>query len=90
MWTTAQHFPSSSTAAADPAVGTATDDYFSGSPIGELFKQSADDLPIAVLGPKDGTIKDTFSNGLLLVEQQGQDRDEAWQKTLDDISNAIE
>ncbi len=90
MWTTAQHFPSSSTAAADPDVETATDDYFSGSPIGELFKQSADDLPIAVLGPKDGTIKDTFSNGLLLVEQQGQDPEEAWQKTLDDISNAIE
>ena len=89
MWTTAQHFPSSSTASADPAVEAATDDYFSGAPLGELFKASADDLPVAVLGPKDGTIKDTFSNGLLLVEQ-GQGIDEAWQKTLDDISNAVE
>ena len=89
MWTTAQHFPSSSTASADPAVEAATDDYFSGAPLGELFKASADDLPVAVLGPKDGTIKDTFSNGLLLVEQ-GQGIDDAWQKTLDDISNAIE
>jgi cellobiose transport system substrate-binding protein len=90
MWTTAQHFPSSSTAAADPAVEAATDDYFSGAPIGALFKESADDLPIATLGPKDGVIKDTFSNGLLLVEQQGQDPDTAWEKTLDDIQNAIE
>lgn len=89
MWTTAQHFPSSSTASEDPAVEAATDDYFSGAPLGELFKASADDLPVAVLGPKDGTIKDTFSNGLLLVEQ-GQGIDEAWQKTLDDIQNAIE
>src|SRR5918992_2135574 len=37
MWTQAQHFPSSSTAAADAAVAAATDDYFSGAPIGEIF-----------------------------------------------------
>ena len=52
MWTQAQHFPSSSTAAADSSVATATDDYFSGAPIGEIFKESADDLPIAILGPE--------------------------------------
>jgi cellobiose transport system substrate-binding protein len=90
MWTTAQHFPSSSTAAADPDVESATDDYFSGAPIGELFKQSADSLPVAILGQKDGTIKDTITNGLLLIEQQGDDPDTAWEKTLDDIQNAIE
>ena len=63
MWTNAQHFPSSSTAAADGSVAAATDDYFSGAPIGEIFKESADDLPIAHLGPKDGVIKDTISPG---------------------------
>ena len=89
MWTQAQHFPSSSTASTDPAVAAATDDYFSGAPIGELFKESADDLPIAILGPKDGVIKDTISQGLNRVDQQGQDPDEAWQQTLDEIANAI-
>lgn len=89
MWTQAQHFPSSSTAAADPAVESATDEYFNDAPIGEIFKESADDLPIATLGPKDGVIKDTISNGLLRIDQQGEDPDTAWQKTLDDIENAI-
>jgi cellobiose transport system substrate-binding protein len=89
MWTEAQHFPSSSTAAADPSVAAATDEYFSNAPIGELFKESADDLPIATLGPKDGVIKDTISNGLNRVDQQGEDPGTAWEKTLDDIESAI-
>jgi cellobiose transport system substrate-binding protein len=90
MWTQSQHFPSSATAAADPAVAAATDVYFSNAPIGEIFKESADDLPIATLGPKDGVIKDTISNGLLRIDQQGEDPDTAWEKTMDDIASAIE
>jgi cellobiose transport system substrate-binding protein len=89
MWTQAQHFPSSSTAAEDDAVAAATDEYFSNAPVGELFKESADNLTVAVLGPKDGVIKDTISNGLLRVDQQGEDPDTAWQKTMDDIESAI-
>jgi cellobiose transport system substrate-binding protein len=89
MWTQAQHFPSSSTAAADPAITSATDDYFSGAPIGEIFGASADALPIAILGPKDGVVKDSISNGLNRIDLQGQDPDEAWQQTLDEIADAI-
>jgi cellobiose transport system substrate-binding protein len=90
MWTDAQHFPSSSIAAADGAVAAATDEYFSNAPIGEIFKESADDLPIATLGPKDGVVKDTISNGLNRVDQQGADPDEAWEQTLEEIASAIE
>lgn len=89
MWTQSQHFPSSSTAAADPAIASATDSYFSDAPIGEIFKESADDLPIATLGPKDGVMKDTISNGLNSVDIQGQDPAEAWEQTLRDIEDAI-
>jgi cellobiose transport system substrate-binding protein len=89
MWTASQHFPSSSTASEDPAIASATDAYFFDAPIGEIFKGSADDLPIATLGPKDGVIKDTISNGLNRVDQQGQDPDEAWQQTMDEIASAI-
>ena len=89
MWTQAQHFPSSSTAAEDDAVAAATDEYFSNAPVGELFKQSAENLTVATLGPKDGVIKDTISNGLLRIDQQGEDPDTAWQKTMDDIESAI-
>jgi cellobiose transport system substrate-binding protein len=90
MWTKAQHFPSSSTASSEPAVEDATDPYFSNAPIGQVFKTSADNLPIVTLGPKDGLIKDTFSNGILRVEQQGQSPDTAWAKTIADIKSAIE
>jgi cellobiose transport system substrate-binding protein len=89
MWTQAQHFPSSSTAAAEPAVASATDPYFTDAPIGEIFGESAADLPIAILGPKDGVIKDTISNGLNRVDQQGEDPDEAWRQTMDEIASAI-
>jgi cellobiose transport system substrate-binding protein len=90
MWTKAQHFPSSSTASAEPAVEDATDPYFSNAPIGQVFKTSADNLPVVTLGPKDGLIKDTLSNGILRVEQQGQSPDAAWEKTIADIKSAIE
>jgi cellobiose transport system substrate-binding protein len=71
-------------------VADATDPYFSGAPLGQVFKASADNLPVATLGPKDGLIKDTFSNGIQLVEQQGESPDTAWSKTMDDIKSAIE
>ena len=89
MWTKEQHFPSSSTAAEEPTVATATDPYFSGADIGKVFASSAENLPVATLGPKDGVIKDDFSNGILLVEQNGDSPDEAWSKTLDQIESDI-
>jgi cellobiose transport system substrate-binding protein len=89
MWTDSQHFPSSSVAAEDSAIASATDSYFSDAPIGEIFKESADDLPIATLGPKDGVIKDTISAGLNRVDQQGEDPAASWQQTLDEIASAI-
>jgi cellobiose transport system substrate-binding protein len=90
MWTSSQHFPSSSVAAEDDAIASATDPYFFDAPIGQIFAASAADLPIATLGPKDGVIKDTISAGLNRVDQQGEDPDESWQQTLDEISSAIE
>jgi cellobiose transport system substrate-binding protein len=89
MWTKGQHFPSSSTAAANPSVEAATDPYFTDAPLGKIFGESAADLPVATLGPKDGVIKDTFSSGIGRVEQQGANPDKAWSKTLADIKNAI-
>ncbi len=35
-------------------------------------------------------MKDSISNGLNRVDQQGQDPDEAWQQTMDEIASAIE
>ena len=82
-------FPSSSVAATDPQVSGAKNDYFNNAPIGQLFADSAKNLPVAVLGPKDGTIKDTFSTAILRVEQQGMAPDVSYNKFLADIQNAL-
>lgn len=83
------NFPSNSTAAKDPAVLGAKDPYFNDAPIGKIFGDVAAKLPVQILGPKDGTIKDSISNGLLSIETQGKTPDAAWEQTLKNIRNAI-
>jgi cellobiose transport system substrate-binding protein len=83
------NFPSNSVAAADPAVLNAKDPYFNNAPIGKIFGEVAVKLPVAILGPKDGTIKDSISNGLLSIETQGKSPDAAWEATMKNIKNAI-
>ncbi len=83
------NFPSNSVAAADPAVASYTEPYFNDAPTGKIFGEVAAKLPVAIVGPKDGTIKDTISNGLLSIETQGKSPDAAWQATVKNIKNAI-
>ena len=82
-------FPSSTKAIADPQVANATNKYFNNAPIGQIFGDSAKNLPVAVLGPKDGLIKDTFSTAIQRVEQQGMSPDASYSKFLADIKNAL-
>jgi cellobiose transport system substrate-binding protein len=89
MWTKGQHFPSSSTAAKDPAVANATDTYFSNAPIGKIFDAAAEGLPVAPVGPKAGAIANQVTNGIVLVEQQGKSGGQAWQTTLKNIKNDL-
>ncbi|MFF9061019.1 ABC transporter substrate-binding protein [Streptomyces sp. NPDC101213] len=82
--------PSSQKALEMPAVQNVTSEYFSGAPIGRIFGEAAREIPDKqVLGRKDGTIKDTFSQGLTLIEQQGTSRDEAWKTTAERIEKAV-
>jgi cellobiose transport system substrate-binding protein len=83
------NFPSSSVAAADPAVSGYTEPYFNNAPTGKIFGEVAAKLPVQILGPKDATIKDTVSNGLLSIETQGVAPDKAWETTVKNIKNAI-
>jgi cellobiose transport system substrate-binding protein len=89
MWKAQQHFPSSSTAAADPTVATATDTYFDDAPIGTIFNESATNLVVPIIGPKDGAIKNAFTQGLVSVEQQGKDPAKAWDQTMSDIDAVV-
>ncbi|MEU0954551.1 extracellular solute-binding protein [Streptomyces niveus] len=76
------NFPSSKTALDIPEVANGKSEYFSDAPIGQIFGDAAKEIPDEqVLGRKDGTIKDTFSAGLQLIEGQGKSPDEAWKTT---------
>ncbi|KPC70922.1 sugar-binding protein [Streptomyces sp. NRRL WC-3753] len=84
------NIPSSRTALDSPEVKNAKSEYFSGAPIGQIFGAAAQEIPDKqVLGRKDGTIKDTFSQGLALIEQGDATRDEAWETTGERIEKAV-
>ncbi|CAL9335804.1 extracellular solute-binding protein [Streptomyces sp. Tu 3180] len=83
------NIPSSQKALDAADVKNATSEYFNNAPIGQIFGAAAQEIPDKqVLGRKDGTIKDTFSQGLALVEQ-GTSRDEAWKTTTERIEKAV-
>ncbi|MFJ8647664.1 ABC transporter substrate-binding protein [Streptomyces sp. NPDC093546] len=83
------NFPSSQQALKAPGVADATSEYFSGAPIGRIFGAAAQEIPDEqVLGRKDGTIKDLFSQGLTLIESQDKSPDEAWRTTVDRVEKA--
>jgi cellobiose transport system substrate-binding protein len=83
------NFPSSEAALKMPEVADGKSDYFSGAPIGEIFGEAAQEIPDEqVLGRKDGTIKDIFSQGLTLIEAQNKSPEEAWKTTDERIEKA--
>jgi cellobiose transport system substrate-binding protein len=83
------NFPSSSVAAADPAVAGYVEPYFNNAPTGKIFGEVASKLPVQIVGPKDGAIKDAYSTALLSIETQGKSPDDAWATALKNIKNAI-
>ncbi|KOV74812.1 sugar-binding protein [Streptomyces sp. AS58] len=84
------NFPSSQKALEAPEVANAKSEYFSGAPIGQIFGAAAKEIPDEqVLGRKDGTIKDIFSQGLTLIESQNQSPDKAWATTDERIEKAV-
>ncbi|WP_344390300.1 ABC transporter substrate-binding protein [Streptomyces vastus] len=83
------NFPSSQTALEMPEVVDAKSGYFGGAPIGKIFGAAAQEIPDEqVLGRKDGTIKDIFSQGLTLIEAQNKSPNEAWKTTDTRIEKA--
>ncbi|MFJ3821281.1 ABC transporter substrate-binding protein [Streptomyces nodosus] len=83
------NLPSSKEALDREDVKNVTSDYFSDAPIGQIFGAAAKEIPDKqILGRKDGAIKDTFTRGLVLVEQ-GTARDKAWNTTVERIGKAV-
>jgi cellobiose transport system substrate-binding protein len=89
IFTELGNIPSSQKALETAEVKNAKSAYFSNAPIGQIFAAAAREIPDKqVLGRKDGTIKDIFSQGLALVEQ-GQARAEAWDTTMERVEKAV-
>ncbi|RZD81480.1 ABC transporter substrate-binding protein [Streptomyces albidoflavus] len=83
-------FPSSRTALESPEVVGAKSEYFNDAPIGEIFGAAAREVPEEqVLGRKDGTIKDIFSQGLTLIESQNKSPVDAWNTTDERVKKAV-
>jgi len=70
-------------------VSDATDPYFSGAPIGEIFSQSAEKAPVQTMGPNDGAMEEAIVQALLSVETTGTSPEQAWTNAVDTISNQI-
>ncbi|WP_244167280.1 ABC transporter substrate-binding protein, partial [Streptomyces mutomycini] len=82
-------FPSNKGAYALPDVKTAKLEYFNNAPIGEIYAEEANAIPAAVLGAKDGNIKDTFSKQINNMEQRGTKPDAAWDAAIEAIDKVV-
>ncbi|MEV4945322.1 extracellular solute-binding protein [Streptomyces sp. NPDC053755] len=80
------NFPSSTGAIAQ--VATATDAYFSGAPIGQIFGDAAKAAPVQVLGVHDKNVADQITNALSEVERKGVSPDKAWSNARKGVENA--
>ncbi|MFF9309629.1 ABC transporter substrate-binding protein [Streptomyces sp. NPDC014748] len=82
-------FPSNKGAYDLASVKTAKLPYFSDAPIGEIYAEEAKSIPEAVLGAKDGVIKDAISTQINNMEQRGTSPDKAWKDATETIDKAI-
>jgi cellobiose transport system substrate-binding protein len=87
VFRTVANFPSRT--AAVEAVADATDPYFSGAPIGQIFSQSARNAPVQTLGPNDGPIEEAIVQALLSVETAGVSPEQAWANVVDTVENQV-
>ncbi|WEH35868.1 extracellular solute-binding protein [Streptomyces sp. AM 4-1-1] len=82
-------FPSNKGAYELPDVKDAKLAYFNDAPIGEIYADEANTIPEAVLGRKDGVIKDIISTQITNMEQRGTSPDDAWSAATKAIDKAI-
>ncbi|WP_436788720.1 ABC transporter substrate-binding protein [Yinghuangia sp. YIM S10712] len=80
-------FPSRTTAISQVA-GT-TDPYFNNAPIGQIFSQAAQTMPVQTLGVRDNDVKVAIQNALNSVEAQGRKPDDAWNDAKSSVKAAL-
>ncbi|WP_455362204.1 ABC transporter substrate-binding protein [Streptomyces sp. SYSU K21746] len=84
-------FPSARAAYDLPAVAGAKHAYFADAPIGEIFAQAAEGIPVTILGPKDLVIAQNLADvGMLQVDQKGRSPEQGWNAAVKAIDNALD
>ncbi len=81
------NFPSST--GAIEKISGATDEYFSGAPIGQIFGDAAKASPVQVLGVHDQNVMQQITNGLGEVERKGVSSEKAWGTAKKGVDNVI-
>ncbi|MDT0443298.1 ABC transporter substrate-binding protein [Streptomyces johnsoniae] len=89
IFANAGNFPSSATAQETEDVQNATNEYFPGVQIGQILSTAAAEIPSTPIGPNDQIIQESITNGLVTVEQQGNDPDSAWEDVVSALDNAL-
>ncbi|WP_255308001.1 ABC transporter substrate-binding protein [Streptomyces marincola] len=89
VFSNAGNFPSSATAQQSDDVQNATNEYYPGVPTGQIFSAAAAEIPSSPIGPNDQIIQETITNGLVTIEQQGNDPESAWDGVVSNLDNAL-
>ncbi|WP_240796475.1 ABC transporter substrate-binding protein [Streptomyces sp. RFCAC02] len=82
-------YPSSTEAQQSESVMNATDPYFSDAPIGQIFSDAAAQVPSSPIGAYDQVIQEGITDGLLLVDKQGESAESAWDNVVSSLDNAL-
>ncbi len=84
-------FPSARAAYSLPEVSGAEHAYFGNAPIGQIFSQAAEGVPVQILGPKDLIIAQNLADvGMLQVDQKGRSSKQGWDAAVKAIDNALD
>ncbi|MEV0177348.1 extracellular solute-binding protein [Streptomyces sp. NPDC050803] len=83
-------FPSTPAAYESTEVTSAKNDMTGDAPIGTIFAQAAENIPVQTIGPKDQIIQQGLTdNGVVLVTQ-GKSAKDAWDNAVKTIDNALD
>lgn len=83
-------FPSARTVFDSPEVTDAVNEMTGDAPIGEIFAEAAQQIPVQVIGPKDQIISQGLGdNGVILVTK-GKSPEEAWKTAVKTIDNNLD
>ncbi|MFD7402625.1 extracellular solute-binding protein [Streptomyces sp. NPDC059866] len=83
-------FPSTPAAYDSTEVKSAKNDMTGDAPIGTIFAQAAENIPVQTIGPKDQIIQQGLTdNGVILVTQ-GKSPEEAWDNAVKTIDNNLD